>query len=242
MTFSRGTRRRPSGGATRPGFGKAAALVGVALLLAGCGGNQRTGQAASAGVTSSPSPTPAACARDEPYYQAGLLQTEDVWTQGGRSQERTIVVELDPKACASGTKVADVPVESCRAADFPWTTSAASASRELAGAGVRAWGDVTHTAGGRTLQETVLAPSPSDEQHALAAAYRDHLRGCEARAVGGHGGKSDWLRLGDSAGQLLVSFHDGVVIALRADRAQWTDAELGEVMRLAESRSEKFME
>ncbi|WP_432119716.1 hypothetical protein [Streptomyces sp. bgisy032] len=240
MTFIRGIQRRLRAGITRPEVGAAAVVIGSALLLTGCAGDQQTGQAASRDAVSSPSP--AACARDEPYYQAGLLQTEDVWSQPGRSQETTTVVELDPKACTTGSKPAKVPTTSCEPGAFPWTTSAASASRELAGAGVRARGDVTFTAKGKTLQEIVLASSPSEQRPSIVAAYRDHLEGCKAQAVGGLGGKPEWFRIATASNQLLVSLDDGVVIALRAERSQWTDDELGELMRAAEGRSEKFRE
>ncbi|MFI8191647.1 hypothetical protein ACIF8T_22995 [Streptomyces sp. NPDC085946] len=132
-----------------------------------------------------------------------------------------------------------MPADSCEPADFPWTTSAASASREPAGAGVRAWGDVTFTAGGKTVQETVLAPS-SEEPDSVAAAYRDHLRGCKAHVVGGHDGGSDRFLVADATDRLLVSLDDGIVIALRAERSQWKDDRLAELMDAAESRSEKF--
>ncbi|MEV0694818.1 hypothetical protein [Streptomyces sp. NPDC050388] len=150
-------------------------------------------------------------------------------------------VELDAKACTSGSKTAKAPANSCEPANFPWTTSEASADRELAGAGVRARGDVTLTVEGQTIHEVVLAPSPAEKYHSIEAAYRDHLQGCKAQVVDSREGKSDWFRLASTTDQLLVSFKDGVVIALRAERSHWSDEQMGELMHTAEWRSEKFV-
>jgi hypothetical protein len=228
-----------------------AAAVGLAALAAaGCAPGADDARS-SADVKSTPSATPsaeatsappAACSEDGTrYYQPALLDAQAIWPEVRASETAMRIFELDAAACAAEAAAEDETAtapaaDSCRPTKFPWVADEDFVNHELAAAGVHRWGQITIEVRENLVWETVLAPTDKDPD-ALTDAYRKQLLDCQAQVLANDDGKPVRFLLD---GALMVSFHDGIIVALLGRGPDW-NSDMSQVMRAAEDRGEKFL-
>lgn len=229
----------------KPGKKWVAAVCLAGAAMAGCTDTatsdaRRPTEHRADGPAQTAQDSSAHCGVDAPPDSERLLSLGDVYpATAGTKSLSTRVNLLTTAGCGSGQGFSGAVGTSCRAADFPWTSSPVSQDEELYASGARLWAEATFTGPrNRVLREYVAVPDAKTKDTFIAH-YRNHLEKCGAESLGLQNDVPTEFGLKGSP-SLVVSFENGRMTVLEGVGPSWKSQDLQGLLGTAVSRSATF--